>query len=144
SEANKLLAEARFFRAISYYYLVRFFGDVPLVTEPYESLENLYVARTPVVDVYALIIEDLTFAAQDGMLAETTMSGNGNRITQGAAQSLLAEAYLTMSGYPLQADRYADAAREARDIISSGVYSLTQHDRNAQGEVVLTNSAYNK
>ncbi|HWK55945.1 MAG TPA: RagB/SusD family nutrient uptake outer membrane protein [Parapedobacter sp.] len=144
SEANKLLAEARFFRAMSYYYLVRFFGDVPLVTEPYESLENLYVERTPVVDVYALIIEDLTFAAQDGMLAETTMSGNGNRITQGAAQSLLAEAYLTMSGYPLQADRYADAAREARDIISSGVYSLTQHDRNAQGEVVLTNSAYNK
>ena len=144
SEANKLLAEARFFRAMNYYYLVRFFGGVPLITEPYESLENLYVERASVADVYGLIIEDLTFATQDGMLSETTMSGNGNRITQGAAQALLAEAYLTMSGYPLQADRYADAAQGARNIISSGVYSLTQHGRNAQDEVVPANSAYNK
>src|SRR3546814_10893238 len=62
SEANKLLAEARFFRAMNYYYLVRFFGGVPLITEPYESLEKLYVERASVADVYGLIIEDLTFA----------------------------------------------------------------------------------
>src|SRR5690606_33942040 len=112
--------------------------------EPYESLENLYVERAPIADVYALIIEDLSFASQDGMLSETTMSGNENRITQGAAQSLLAEAYLTMSGYPLHADRYTDAAQAARSVISSGVYSLTQHGRNAQNAVVPANSAYNK
>src|SRR5690606_27538429 len=31
AEANMLLAEARFSRAMNYYYLVRFFGGVPLI-----------------------------------------------------------------------------------------------------------------
>ncbi|MGK6352062.1 RagB/SusD family nutrient uptake outer membrane protein [Parapedobacter sp. DT-150] len=144
ADANRLLAEARFFRAMNYYYLVRYFGGVPLITEPYENLENLYVARASVAEVYALITEDLTFAAGEGRLAGTTMSSNENRITQGAAQSLLAEVYLTMSGYPLQADHYADAAREARAVINGGTYSLTQHGRNAGGAVDAANSAYNK
>lgn len=143
-EANKLLAEARFFRAMNYYYLVRIFGGVPLVTEPYENLENLYVERSPVANVYALIVEDLQFATQANNLPNSTMGDNGNRITQGAARALLAEVYLTMSGYPLQADHYADAAREARTLINDGLYSLTQHDRNAQGALIPTGSAYNK
>ncbi|WP_353127813.1 RagB/SusD family nutrient uptake outer membrane protein [Parapedobacter pyrenivorans] len=143
AEANKLLAEARFFRAMNYYYLVRYFGGVPLITEPYESLDNLYVPRSPVADIYGLIVADLTFAAGEGNLASTTMGSNGNRITQGAAQALLAEVYLTMSGYPLQANHYADAAREARAIINDGNYSLTQHGRSG-GAVDPANSAYNK
>lgn len=144
AEANKLLAESRFFRAMNYYYLVRYFGGVPLITEPYESLDNLYVPRSPVADVYALIVEDLVFAAGEGRLPGTTMGENGNRITRGAAQALLAEVYLTMSGYPLQDNHYADAAREARAVINGGGYSLTQHGRNAQGGVDPANSAYNK
>ncbi|PPL00430.1 RagB/SusD family nutrient uptake outer membrane protein [Parapedobacter indicus] len=144
TEANKLLAEARFFRALNYYYLVRFFGGVPLITEPYESLENLYVERASVGDVYTLIVEDLQYASQEGNLPNTTMGSNGNRITQGAATSLLAEVYLTMSGYPLQADHYADAAQQARSLISDGVFNLTQHDRNGAGAVIPAASAYNK
>lgn len=49
-----------------------------------------------------------------------------------------------MSGYPLQADQYADAAREARELINGGIYSLTQHDRDPQVNVIPENSAYNK
>lgn len=143
-EANKLLAEARFFRALNYYYLVRFFGGVPLITEPYESLDNLYVARAAVGDVYALIVEDLQYAVQPGILPNTTMDGNGNRITHGIAKSLLAEVYLTMSGYPLQANHYADAAQQARSLINDGVFSLTPHDRDGSGNVIPTASAYNK
>lgn len=55
---------------------------------------------------------------------------------------MLADVYLTMSGYPLQEDRYADAAAMATRVINSGAYSLTQHDTDASGNV--TNSAYNK
>ena len=144
AEGSRLLAEARFFRALNYYYLVRFFGGVPLITEPYEGLENLYVPRASVAEIYDLIVGDLQYAAQSGNLPSITMASNGNRITEGAAKSLLAEAYLTMSGYPLQADHYADAAREAREIITGGVYSLTQHGTNAQGGIDPANSAYNK
>jgi len=143
-ESRRLSAEARFFRAYAYFYLVRMFGEVPVVTEPYESLENLYVERNSVKEVYNLIEEDLKYAVNEGGLAETSMANNGNRITKGTAATLLADVYLTMSGYPLQENRYADAAALAESVIKSGVYSLTQHSMDANGSVVMENSAYNK
>src|SRR5699024_6981230 len=65
SEANRLTAEARFFRALNYFFLVRAFGDVPLVIEPYESLENIYVERTDKGQIYAQIIDDLNGALDE-------------------------------------------------------------------------------
>jgi len=144
ADANRLLAEARTFRAMNYFYLARFFGGVPLITEPYESLENLFVERASLEDVYALIVSDLQFATQPGVLANSTFAANGNRVTQGVAQALLADVYLTMSGFPLQVNHYADAATQARAIINNSAYFLTQHDRDGDGDVVMANSAYNK
>lgn len=144
AEKNRLSAEARFFRGYAYFYLVRMFGEVPVVTEPYESLDNLYVEKNSVKEVYNLIEEDLKFAVNEGGLAEVSMANNGNRVTRGAAATLLADVYLTMSGYPLQEDRYADAAAMAELVINSGAYSLTTHGRDASGNVVPQNSAYNK
>jgi len=142
-EVKTLTAEARFFRAYAYYYLVRMFGEVPLVTEPYESLENLYVSRASVKEVYTLIESDLKYAIDEGELPETSMVNSGKRITKGAAATVLAEVYLTMSGFPLQENRYADAAARARYVINSGVYSLEQHDL-VNNAVDPANSAYNK
>lgn len=144
TESRQLMAEARFFRAYAYYYLVRMFGAVPVITEPYESLENLYVPRNTVKEVYTLIEEDLLFSVNEGMLSESSMANNGSRVTKGAAATLLAEVYLTMSGYPLQENRYGDAAALASGVINTGTYSLTQHDIDAHGDVILENSAYNK
>jgi starch-binding outer membrane protein, SusD/RagB family len=144
AEARQLSGEARFFRALSYYYLVRLFGGVPVITEPYESLDNLYVARGSVKDVYTLVEADLLYAVNEAGLSDRSMANNGNRITKGAAATVLAEVYLTMSGFPLQENRYADAAAMAKSVIASGTYSLTQHDRDGGGNVILENSAYNK
>ncbi len=144
AERKRLSAEARFFRAYAYFYLVRMFGDVPVLTEPYESLANIYVERNTVKEVYTLIEEDLKYAVNEGGLATVPMANNGNRVTRGAAATLLADVYLTMSGYPLQEDRYADAAAMAESVINSGAYQLTQHDTDASGNVVMANSAYNK
>jgi hypothetical protein len=145
SERSKLLAEAKFFRAFSYYFLVRWFGPVPLTTEPYESLENLYLERSPVADIYALIEQDLTDALSGG-LPTVSMVDNGKRVTAGAVATLLADVYLTMSGNPLNADHYSDAASLAQDIINGtyGSYDLVQHDELSPGVVDLENSAYNK
>ena len=63
-EADQLLAEAHFFRALNYFYLIRYFGDVPLVTAPYEGLDGLYVPRSPIADVYQLVVDDLQFATE--------------------------------------------------------------------------------
>lgn len=143
TEINLLSAEARFFRALNYYYLVRMFGPVPKITEPYESLENLYVERSSVAEIYALIEEDLRFAVDEGGLPEVAMAANDGRITQATAETVLADVYLTMSGFPLQADEYAAAATAAKNVINSGVHSLVQHDF-VGGDLVPENSAYNK
>lgn len=143
-EAATLTAEASFFRAFAYYHLVRMFGAVPLITEPYESLEGLYVERNAVAEVYEQIVTDLEYAAAEGRLPQTPMASNENRISRGAAATLLAEVYLTMSGFPLQEDHYEDAANAARIVINAGSYSLTQHDRDSEGMVIAENSAYNK
>src|SRR5690606_21548801 len=114
-------------RAYNYYFLARMFGDVPLVTEPYESLDNLFLSRTPVAQVYNLILEDLEFAVNSGGLPQATMTANAGRITRGVAQTLLAEVNLTMSGAAVNVNRYSEAADAARAVINSGLYSLVPH-----------------
>ncbi|MDF9796610.1 hypothetical protein OKW21_001873 [Catalinimonas alkaloidigena] len=143
ADANRLMAEARFFRAFAYFYLVRFYGEVPLIEEPYEAIEDIYVASSSVADVYNLIVSDLEYAINEGGLSDAAMVNNAFRVTQGAAATLLSEVYLTMSGYPLQEDHYADAADMARMVINSGTYTLVQNDMEG-GEIDFENSAYNK
>ncbi|PIF00032.1 MAG: RagB/SusD family nutrient uptake outer membrane protein [Maribacter sp.] len=145
TERNQLMAEAKFFRAYAYYYLVRLFGPVPLTTEPYDSLEDLYLERSSVAEVYAQIEADLSDALYNGELANVGMVDNGKRISSGTVATLLAEVYLTMSGNPLNVDRYGDAASLAQKIVNGdyGSFSLVQHDM-IDGKVDLENSAYNK
>ncbi|MBB6327411.1 hypothetical protein FHS59_003054 [Algoriphagus iocasae] len=143
-DAERYMAEAKFFRALNYYYLVRMFGDVPLITEPYESLENLFVERTPATQVYDLIVEDLNSAIDGGGLSSQSMSNNSGRISNSVAQTVLAEVYLTMSGAAIGEDNYANSANTAREIINSGIYSLAQHTFLGNGEIAPNGSAYNK
>lgn len=126
-EIAQLEAQARFFRAFNYFYLVKNFGDVPLILEPYSSLENLYVERTPSAQVYNQIIADLEIAVNDGGLEYLPFPQNNFRISRATAQTLLADVLLNVSGFPVQDDRYADAANAARGVINSGNFSLIEH-----------------
>lgn len=134
-ERANLLGQAKFFRAFNFFYLVKFFGDVPLIVDPYESLENLYVARTPSAEVYAKIVEDLTFAVDN--LNDVAFVDNGFRVTKSTAQTVLADVYLQMSGYPLQANKYVETATAARGVIRGGKHSLIPNGGTPQ------TSAYN-
>ncbi|MCF6333172.1 MAG: RagB/SusD family nutrient uptake outer membrane protein [Draconibacterium sp.] len=124
AEKNRLIAQAKFFRAYNYYYLVKTFGNVPLILKEYSSLENLYVERSPSSQVYAQIVKDLKFAVEQGGLNDVAMPKNEFRISKGSAAALLADVYLNMSGFPVQKNKYSDAASVARAIITSGSYSL--------------------
>lgn len=136
NEQNIILAQAKFFRALNLFYLVKTFGDVPLTIEPYESLENnLYLPRTESTKVYEQIVKDLTEAAAD--LKEEAFTKNGFRISKTTAESLLASVYLQMSGYPLQSNNYKESATAARTVINSNKHALTENKDNAE------NSAYN-
>lgn len=84
------IAEAKFLRALSYFYLVQTWGDVPMpLTET--SAANKNSVRVSSAEVYAQILKDLT-EAEAVLPAEATDYG---RATKGAAQFLLARVYLT-------------------------------------------------
>ena len=135
---NQILGEARFLRAWAYFYLVRLYGDVPLITTSQStSSENFYPSRAPSADVYKLITDDLTSAENAG-LPWTDESGRANK---GAVKALLAKVYLTMAGQPLNlgASYYKLASDKALEIITqSGItlfanygdlHSLNQENR---------------
>lgn len=144
AERTNLIAQASFFRGFAYFYLVRIFGDVPLITEPVDDIDEIFVARSTISAVYDQILADLTVATVQGSLPNGNMVNNGYRITTETAQMLLADVYLTMSGAPLSDNRYANAAEAARAVINSGAFSLTPHDTDVDGNVIFENSAYNK
>jgi len=123
-ERTILIAEAKFFRAFNYYYLVKTFGNVPLILKEYSSLENIYIERTTSAQIYYQIVDDLKYAVEEGGLNDVAMPKNEFRISKGSVATLLADVYLNMSGYPVQENKYADAAKIAREIINSGNYCL--------------------
>jgi hypothetical protein len=114
---DRVLGEAYFLRALSYFDLVRWFGDVPLLVEEVTSLDNLNVARDPAAAVYAQIESDLQSASQ--MLPTSYEGADVGRVTWGAAMSLLAKVYLTQR-------KWDEAAAAAGEVISSGEYELLQ------------------
>ncbi len=124
-ERNLLMGQARYFRAWNYFTLVKFFGDVPLILTPYETLDDLYVSRTASKEVYETIVEDLKFAVE--VLENKPFTENGFVVSKTAAEGLLAKVYLQMSGYPVEADRYAEAASVAKNIINGGLHALEQN-----------------
>ena len=113
---NRLLAENRFLRAYYYFFLVRAYGGVPLITEPLEPGE-FEQQRATREEVYALIEEDLGFAVSN--LPEKSAYGSGDlgRATKGAARTLLAEAHLYQN-------EFDQACQVGQEVISSNEYSL--------------------
>lgn len=112
---DRILAEAKFLRAMSYLDLVRFYGDVPLIDHEVKSLSGLEIARAPAADIWALIEADLQQAAD--VLPLSYSGTDVGRATKGAALTLLAKANLHQGDY-------AGAAAAAGQVIASGEYTL--------------------
>ncbi|MBB6502780.1 RagB/SusD family nutrient uptake outer membrane protein [Pedobacter cryoconitis] len=110
--------EARFLRALFYYYATGLFGDVPLINESnYSNTETAKtLPRSPVADVRKLMVTDLTAAI--GLLPVTYPdAADKGRATKGAAQTLLTKVYLWNKDW-------ANAKATALAIKNSGTYTL--------------------
>jgi len=111
---TSVLAQARFLRAFYYFELVKWFGDVPLsIDKRIQFGEQFNIDRAPKAEVYALIEQDLIFAAAN---LPYTQNETG-RITKGAAQALLGKAYLYQ-------DKFPEAATVLQEVINSAPYDL--------------------
>lgn len=120
-ERGIAIGQAYFWRAYSYYYLVRVFGPLPVISDP--DVVDTNIPLTSVEDIYKLIVGDLTKAK--GLLptgytaSPRHHDGVDAYVTKQAVQSTLAAVYMSMAGYPLNkgTEYYKLAAQEARDVI---------------------------
>ncbi|HEY4289777.1 MAG TPA: RagB/SusD family nutrient uptake outer membrane protein [Puia sp.] len=121
---NNSAGQAYFLRALCYYYLVRTFGPLPLVTVPLDPTAR--PPRAAVGDIYAQIISDFNIAKT--MLGKTRVMGKPNIYSVSA---ILTDVYLTMAGWPLNdATKYQLAADEAQIVMGSGLYDVnTPYDQ---------------
>lgn len=113
---DQVTGEALFIRAFAYFYLVNFYGDVPLLlTTDYRV--NRQASRTLVADVYHQIEEDL-LKAQRLLLVDYSFSNNEKvEPNSWAATAMLARVYLFQG-------KWADAEVQATAVIDSERFSL--------------------
>jgi len=113
---NQYMGESQAVRALIYFNLVRIFGDVPLVTSSEADITESYdTPRSPVAEIYNLIVSDLTSAISK--LPDSYSDSESGRVTKGAAQTLLGQVYLTQKNF-------SEAATQFGDVIGSGEYDL--------------------
>ncbi len=114
---DQIKGEVYFLRAYSYFYLVRLFGDLPIVTKAFRSPDEIAafdMTRQPVSDVYTLIEADLNTSID--MLKNSTETSK-SKASAGAAQTLLGKVYLTKH-------QYSDAESVLKQVIESHKYDL--------------------
>ena len=118
---NALLGEAHFLRALEYFTLVQFFGDLTLSLHENQGVV-LEATRQPAADVYKAIIADLDTAIAQ---LPVTQSQFG-RATRGAAQTLRSKVYLTRAykSYGAAQADFNQALSDAKAVIASGTYAL--------------------
>ena len=117
AQKKRILGEAKFLRAWAYFYAVRLWGDIPLVTTSQTATsEDFFPARATQEEIYKLIVEDLVSAEAAGF---QWMDATG-RVSMAAVKSQLSKVYLTMAGFPLSkgASHYKLAADKAFEVIT--------------------------
>ncbi|MEX6690657.1 RagB/SusD family nutrient uptake outer membrane protein [Danxiaibacter flavus] len=121
-QKNNMLAEVRTMRALYYFFLVRMYGAVPMVTTVPKDL-NLNVPRSPAKNIYdSVIIPDLLIAEKSTL----PWQDNTGKVSMGAIESLLADVYLTYAGQAIKGgdQYYAESAKHSLSVMQNGGYSL--------------------
>jgi len=129
NERATYIAEARFLRALSYYYLHSWFGPVPLRKS---SEDELYLARPSEEEMQQFIESELLAAIPD--LPDPGNEEAYGRVNKGGARTLLAKFFLNTK----QWQKAADMAKEVMDMGNSSLfpeYSMlfrVENDRNSE------------
>lgn len=116
---KKLEGQARFFRAYTYFTLIRSFGAVPYIDKPLELTDVENITRTSKDEVYAKVMEDFDVAIAN--LPVQWDETNSGRITKGAAMAMKARAALYYNNWQTAMD-------EAKKVMDLGQYELYDKD----------------
>lgn len=129
---NQLIGEAKFLRALFYFDLVRCYGGVPIVVDKIDInnadlINQVVYTRKSKAETYAQIELDLIDAISKLPLKGQYSSQDLGRATKGAAQALLAKAYLYQQKWQL-------AYNLSGDVIGSSQYNLLPNYANVWRE----------
>jgi hypothetical protein len=113
-------AEVKFLRAFYYFDLVRFFGNVPLITSSLGADDIYNQVQVSPAQIYDLIEQDLQDARATFELPATVPANEFGRVTKGAVNALLGKVIL----YQNDESRMAEAADLFEEVIGSGIYDL--------------------
>ena len=117
---NRYIAEAKFLRALYYFNLVRFFGDVPLVTKL--GLDEAIGPRTSKDQVYEFLIDDLMTAENALPMRSTYDAKDKARASKEAAKILLGKVYVTRGDFEKAKNKLAEV------VDNEATYGLGLHD----------------
>lgn len=111
------VAEAKWFRALSYWDLVRNYGEVPKIDFRVYNSTQAQVPKATETAVLDLIESDLLYGTTK--LPQNWPAKFAGRLTSGAAKALLAKVYVWRR-------KWAQALALCQDIINSGEYDLVK------------------
>lgn len=96
SDLKITVAEMKGLRAMTYFYLIKTFKDVPFTTEPTidDDIEQMKLCQTSFEKILDTLIVDLESCVKDAPVRYREYEKSVGRITQPAIYSLLAEMYL--------------------------------------------------
>jgi hypothetical protein len=116
--SKRNVAEACFFRAYSYFELVKTYGDVPLINFVIRKPTDAIVPKTSSDRIYEYIDSNLQAAVQF-LPVEASVYGDGypGRLTRGAANTLWAQTYLFRQNW-------ARVVALCNEVIGSNQYHL--------------------
>ncbi len=122
-QQNQILAEAYFIRAYTYFWLVRIWGEIPVLTVPFESddQENLYPVRDPESMAWDLIKSDL---AEAESLYPAGRSQPAYLANLGAILMLKADVYLWLHKVGKEAGALTAAEAAINSVLSGQSYQL--------------------
>lgn len=116
------VGEAYFFRAFSYFELVKAYGEVPKIDFYYTVASDGVRPKSTVAEIYALIDHDLEQAAAllplNWFNSTTGQNPYPGRLSKGAANTLWAQSYLFRQNWPR-------VLALTNEIMTSNQYSLT-------------------
>lgn len=126
NDKSNYLGQVRTLRALYYFNLVRYYGDVVMDTalstfaesqQPRASLKTIYDE---------IIIPDLEFAVSSNL---ADVPSTGGYVTKLVARAILADVYLTCAGYPYQ----EVATDPAKPWCTDGLFSQSAYPVNTPG-----------
>ena len=128
---DRLVGEAKFFRAYYYFRLCRMFGGMPLIDFVVDSSDKWHQTRSTQDETYAFIIKDLEDAEAVLPKKSAYKAEEAGRATKGAAQAMLLKANLYRAGFLAQAGKtteaqeaYKQSVKWGKEIVTSQEYDL--------------------